>query len=150
MRNSTGWMAISIILEMARRKAARTGLDITLYRGMSFNLPYRDCSFDRVFSSLVFRNLTRGDKKQTLEEILRVLRPCGALHVTDWIKPQNMIMRVASLPQQLFDVIKTTSNNVKGLLPEMFRAAGFEVVKENARYMTLFGTLSLYSAHKNR
>jgi SAM-dependent methyltransferase len=138
------------VLEIAWGKAERSGLEITLDRGMSYDLPYPDGSFDRVLSSLVFHHLTREKKKETFQEILRVLRPGGGLHVADWGKPQNMLMRLASLPLQLFDGVKTTSDNVKGLLPEMFKEAGFEEVKENAWYMTLFGTLSLYSAHKHR
>lgn len=56
-------------------------------------------------------------------------------------------MRVAALPWQTLDG-KTTGDNVKGRLPEFFHRAGFIEVYETSRYMTLFGTLSLYSARK--
>jgi hypothetical protein len=74
------------------------------------------------------------------------VREGGELHVADFGKPQNALMRVAALPWQAFDGWRMTTDNVKGRLPELFRAAGFGEVCETARYMTLFRTLSLYRA----
>jgi ubiquinone/menaquinone biosynthesis C-methylase UbiE len=136
------------ILNIARAKAAKAGVELTFNNAMAFELPYPDASFDRVVSSLVFHHLTRENKVRALEEVFRVLKPYGELHVADWGKPQNLLMRVASLPLRMFDGLETTHDNVKGLLPEMFRKAGFEEVQEATRFMTLFGTLSLYKARK--
>lgn len=136
------------VLEIARAKAARAGLDITLDHGMAFELPYLDNFFDRVVSSLLFHHLTREKKERTSKEIFRVLRPGGELHVADWGKPQNWLMRVAFLWVQLLDGFQTTADNVKGLVPELFRATGFEEVQETGQYATIVGTLSLYSARK--
>jgi len=44
--------------------------------------------------------------------------------------------------------LEETRDNIDGLLPEMFQKAGFEKVEETARFMTIFGTLSLYRARK--
>jgi ubiquinone/menaquinone biosynthesis C-methylase UbiE len=136
------------ILEIARRKAAKEGLEIKLDEGMSYQLPYADNSFDRVLSSLFFHHLTPENKARTLQEMFRILRSGGELHVADFGKPQNTLMRLASLPWQVFDGRKTTADNVQGRMPSIFRAAGFREVCETTRYMTLFGTLSLYRAHK--
>jgi ubiquinone/menaquinone biosynthesis C-methylase UbiE len=137
------------ILTIAREKASRAGLEITFDQGMSFDMPYPDASFNRVLSSLMFHHLTREDKRRTLKEVFRVLQGDGELHVADWGKPQNILMRMASLPLRTFDSFETTSDNVKGLLPDLFREAGFRKVDEQVRYMTLFGTLSLYKACKH-
>jgi ubiquinone/menaquinone biosynthesis C-methylase UbiE len=136
------------VLKIARAKAATAGLDITLNHGMAFELPYPDCSFDRVLSSLLFHHLTRENKTCTLREIFRVLRSGGELHVADWGKAQNGFMRLAFLLVQILDGFKTTADNVNGLLPELFANAGFTGVQESARYRTVFGTLSLYRARK--
>ncbi|MCZ7399209.1 MAG: methyltransferase domain-containing protein [Candidatus Methanoperedens sp.] len=133
------------ILEIAKAKVEKAGLDIALDPGMSFELPYPDHSFDRVFSSLVFHHLTRENKARTFKEIFRVLRSGGELHVADFGKPHNALMYLISL---IFRHLEETRDNINGLLPEMFQNAGFERVEETDRFMTPFGTLSLYRARK--
>jgi ubiquinone/menaquinone biosynthesis C-methylase UbiE len=76
------------ILAMANQKARSAGLEIRFDEGMSFDLPYRDRSFDRVISSLFFHHLTRESKMNTLGEVKRVLKPGGEFHVADWGCPQ--------------------------------------------------------------
>lgn len=135
-------------LEIARAKIARSGFAITLDEGMAFNLPYPDNSFDHVFSSLLFHHLTREDKVHTLKEVHRVLVPGGELHVADWGKADNALMRSAFFLVQLLDGFKTTTDNVKGLLPQFFNKASLQDVQETARYATVFGTMALYQARK--
>jgi len=138
----------SKILEIGRRKAENVGLYITFTQAMAFDLPHPDASFDRVLSSLMFHHLTHEDKVRAMKEVSRVLRRDGEIHIADFGKPQNLLMRVASFPWRLFDGSTTTADNVGGLLPELMRASGFVDVRESARYMTLFGTLSLYAGRK--
>lgn len=133
------------ILEKARTKVAKAGLGISLDTGMSFELPYPDRSFDRVVSSLVFHHLTMENKARTFKEIFRVLRSGGELHVADFGKPHNALMYLISL---VFRHLEEAGDNIRGLLPGMFRKAGFDLVEETARYSTVFGTLSLYRARK--
>lgn len=138
------------VLEIAKAKAVKTGLKIALERGMAFELPYPDRSFDRVLSSLVFHHLTRDNKVRTLKEVFRVLKPGGELHVADWGKPQNTLMRAAFLLVQMLDGFNTTADSVKGLLPELFSQAGFEDTQQTDRHITPFGTLALYRARKTK
>ncbi|MCZ7385536.1 MAG: methyltransferase domain-containing protein [Candidatus Methanoperedens sp.] len=133
------------ILGIAREKVKKAGFDIALDPGMSFELPYPDSTFDRVVSSLVFHHLTREDKARTFKEIFRVLSPGGELHVADFGKPHNALMYLISL---VFRHLEEAGDNINGLLPEMFKNAGFDRVEETGRFMTPFGTLSLYRAHK--
>ncbi len=141
----TGLDGDPTILEIARSKVEEAKLDIALDQGMAFELPYPDGYFDRVVSSLVLHHLTHENKMRTFEEILRVLRPGGELHIADFGKPHNVLMYMISL---IFRHLEETSDNIKGLLPEMLRKTGFEQVEETATFMTVFGTLSLYRARK--
>ena len=133
------------VLEIAKEKAARAGVDIALDLGTAFKLPYPDNYFDRVISSLVFHHLTTENKVRSLKEVLRVLKPKGELHVADLGKPQNTLMR---LPSIIMRRLEESEDNIRGLLPRMFKIAGFELVKENAKIMTLFGTVTLYKGRK--
>jgi ubiquinone/menaquinone biosynthesis C-methylase UbiE len=123
------------------------GVDIKLDQGSAFELPYPDNSFDRVVSSLVIHHLTHENKVCTFREIFRALKPDGEMHIADFGKPQNVLMYLIA---RFFGLFEDTSDNIKGLLPQMFREAGFEYVEETTRYATMFGTLSLYRARKSR
>jgi SAM-dependent methyltransferase len=133
------------ILEIARSKVSASGLDIALDTGMAFELPYPDQNFDSVFSSLMIHHLTRENKERTLKEVFRVLKPGGELHIADFGKPQNVIMWAISLVMRR---LEETQDNIMGLLPEMFHDAGFVHINETSRYMSIFGTISLYRAVK--
>lgn len=54
-------------------------------------LPFRDGTFDAVFSAYVFRNL--DSVETTLVEIARVLRPGGRAGVVDLGRPQRSVAR---------------------------------------------------------
>lgn len=135
-------------LRIARTKIERMGLDVRLDQARTSALPYADATFDRVVSSLVFHHLTPEEKRQTAGEIFRVLRPDGELHVADWGKPQNVLLRAAFLLVQLLDGFGTTAENVRGILPDVVRAAGFADVMVTRRLATAFGSLSLIQARR--
>ena len=133
------------ILEIARRKIARAGAKITLEEGMAFELPYPDWTFDRVVSSLVFHHLTPEDKRRTLAEVWRVLRPGGQLHIVDFGPPST---RAGRLFARIFHPREEQRDNIEGRLPARFREAGFEGVEETARIFNLGGSLSFYRAQR--
>jgi len=64
---------------------------------MAFAPPFAPSSFDRVVSSLVFHHLTSENKRRTLVKVRELLRPGGELHIADWGRPHNALMRVAAL-----------------------------------------------------
>lgn len=136
------------ILAIARAKAAELELSITLDEGMSYALPYEDNTFDCVLSSLMLHHLTRKDKKRTFGEIYRVLKPDGELHVADWGKPHNVLMRLAFYPVQLLDGFETTADNVRGDIPYLMKDAQFAAVEQTIRFATAMGTIALYRATK--
>ncbi|MFQ5523759.1 MAG: class I SAM-dependent methyltransferase [Acidimicrobiia bacterium] len=59
--------------------------------GVGERMPFREASFDGVFSAFVFRNLSSVG--ETLEEIRRVLKPGGVAVVIDLGRPANPILR---------------------------------------------------------
>ncbi len=136
------------ILNIARKKAAKAGVELKLDQGLSFEMVYPEADFDKVLSSFFFHHLTHDAKNRTLKEIHRVLRPGGELHIADWGKPANILLRGGFLIVQLLDGFQTTWANVKGLLPDYIAGAGFEEVKETGQVITPLGSVSLYRARK--
>lgn len=133
------------VLEIARAKAAKAGVELLLDQGMAYQLPYGDGSFDRVLSSVMLHHLSTDNKRRTLAEVLRVLRPGGGLHVVDFGPPHTLYSRLVALVAARSEEIAA---NVQGRLPELFREAGFEGVEEAGQFVTVAGALSFYRARK--
>jgi ubiquinone/menaquinone biosynthesis C-methylase UbiE len=133
-------------LAEAKRKTSKEEIFIQEYDGKI--LPYPSNTFDKVISSLVFHHLNRDQKNNSLREIFRILKPGGELHIADWGKAKNFVMRTAFYAVQLLDGFKTTNDNVKGLLPNYISQAGFKDVQVTREFRTIFGTLALYKAKK--
>lgn len=126
----SGLDADPAVLAIAARKARAAGADIAFDLGRSSALPYADERFDRVLSSLFFHHLSWGDKLLAAQQMHRVLRPAGELHVADWGRAGGLVSRTAYLAIQLLDGFDTTSDNVAGLLPVLFGSAGFRHVED--------------------
>jgi ubiquinone/menaquinone biosynthesis C-methylase UbiE len=137
--------ADSKILEIARAKAAKSMVNLTLDQGMADQLPYAESSFDRVLSSLFLHHLTTENKRRTLREVFRVLRSGGRLHVVDFGPPRTFYSRLLA---RLTAGSEEIAANVQGLLPEMFREVGFVNVAETKQFMTVAGALSFYRGQK--
>ena len=136
------------ILAIASRKGMKAGVSAQFARALSFDLSYPEAHFDRVVSSLFFHHLTWQDKQRTAQELFRILKPGGALHVADWGRAANAFMRGLFLSIQLLDGFKNTQDNVLGKLIELFEQAGFVEVSQRHTYSTIYGTMALYSAVK--
>jgi ubiquinone/menaquinone biosynthesis C-methylase UbiE len=137
------------ILRQARTKAQRADVEVQLDEGLSYELPYTNESFDRVLSSLFFHHLTSENKLRTLEEVWRVLKPGGEIHVADWGMPQNWLMKLASQSIVRLDGA-TTKDNFAGRLSAFIEQAGFANVQETGHFNTVFGTIRLHCALKPR
>lgn len=129
-------------LGIARRKAAEAGLDITFVRGSATAPPFEPGSFDRVLTSLMLHHLLRDQKQRALGAVWSLLRPGGELHLLDWGRPQDPLMKLAFLPVRLLDGFAPTRDNANGDLPALMREAGLTDVAETRHTRTLYGTLT--------
>jgi ubiquinone/menaquinone biosynthesis C-methylase UbiE len=82
------------MIETARRKALKAGLQVQFQVGRIEAIPFPDSQFDLVLSSLMLHHI-HGDaaKQQGMQEMLRVLKPGGRLLIVDVIPPRNPHMR---------------------------------------------------------
>ena len=144
----TGVDGDSAILSLASRKAQQANVAVQFDRALSYALPYSAVHFDRVVSSLFFHHLSWEDKERTAQELFRVLKPGAELHVADWGRATNTLMRGLFLFIQLLDGFENTQDNVSGKLITLFENAGFVEVSQRQAFDTIYGTMALYSALK--
>jgi ubiquinone/menaquinone biosynthesis C-methylase UbiE len=141
------------MLERGAAKADRAGVRISFERRFADELGAPEdpeSCYDKVVSSLMFHHLDSEAKRRALKGIMAWLRPGGTLHIADWGRPQNLLMRCLFLTVQLDDGFAATRDNVLGRLPVLMCDAGFEEVAETRRYATALGSLSFYRGRKSR
>ena len=61
-------------------------------QGFAEDLPFEDNSFDNVFCSFVWRNVS--DTNKALHEVYRVLRPGGKFVLLDMTRPKNSFLKL--------------------------------------------------------
>jgi len=82
------------MLEQAREKAEKKGLDID-FRGAAIEkLPFDDQQFDVVLSSFMLHHLPEDVMRSGFGEIQRVLKPGGRLLAVDFTSGRSLIGRV--------------------------------------------------------
>jgi ubiquinone/menaquinone biosynthesis C-methylase UbiE len=123
-------------LARARRKAEERGVAVRFDRGFSDELPYKEGSFDRVFSALMLHHLALDVKEKTLREARRVLRSGGAFYALDFGGTNGMIAH-------LFHHAHLADQH---RIPGLMREAGFADVTELAPRGTILGRISYWRA----
>lgn len=133
------------MLARAQAKQLRGGTSVQWHRGFAQSLPFQASAFDAVVSSLFFHHLARPDKRAVLAEVARVIRPGGRLLIADWGRPANPASRALFLAVQFLDGFETTRDSVEGALPVLMSDAGFTDVRVVQEFLTVLGTLAMYS-----
>jgi ubiquinone/menaquinone biosynthesis C-methylase UbiE len=132
------------VLERARRKGGAERVSWRL--GLAGELDLEDASADAVVMSLVLHHLGPDAKRAALADVRRLLRPTGRLHIADWGRPHDPLMRAAFTALQLLDGVEGTRDHAAGRLPAFVRDAGFTDVQRYRRLRTVWGSLELLEA----
>lgn len=72
------------MIERAKRKAAKAGVDVAFKPATAEALPFPDASFDAVVCTLMLHHLPRPARQQCAREIARVLKPGGRVLTVDF------------------------------------------------------------------
>ena len=72
------------LIERARRKARKAGVDVPFTNGVVEALPFPDGHFDAVLSTLMLHHLPRDARQQCAREVRRVLKPGGCMLAVDF------------------------------------------------------------------
>ena len=138
-----------VVLEIARAKAERAGVDVEWFQAMGDELEILSSGpADKATSSLVLHQCPLTMKQAIVAAIHAALRPGGALFVADYGEQRGRLMRLLFRQIQRLDGFENTQPNADGALPELFVRAGFECVVERQVLRTPTGSISIYSASK--
>lgn len=134
------------VLAIAARKPGADAVEWR--RGLAGELPLPPASADTVVMSLLLHHLDANAKRAALADALKVLRPRGTLHIADWGRPRDPVMRAAFGVLQLIDGIPNTRDHAAGRLPAFIADAGFTEVVTHDRLRTAWGSLELLTARR--
>ncbi len=134
------------ILDIARSKEGSQGIEFV--GGLADALPFDDGSFDRVVCSLLFHHLDPAVKRAALAEARRVLRRGGRLHVADFGRSHDPLMRILFAGLQVLDGFANTADHPAGRLPAMIQTAGFHSVERALALRTAWGSFEVLSADR--
>lgn len=146
--SAEGADADPVILELARAKARKHGLEIAFRVADLRAAPYPDAAFDAVFCTLVFHLLAPEDKPAALRELWRVLKPGGAAYVSDFGRSPGRFFNPANWALRGFYSLRTTGEMFAGKFPELAAASPFGSAEETGAYRTLYGRLALWRLKK--
>ncbi|MCV7378853.1 SAM-dependent methyltransferase [Mycobacterium alsense] len=129
-------------LEWARRKdGGRSG--IRFEQGYAERLPYADGEFDRVLSSMMLHHIDPGARAAAAEEIFRVLRPGGRLHLVDI---GGDAATDGGVVTRLIRRNHHVAGNLGDAIPRLLNAAGFECAEVATHRQRVVGRLTYYRA----
>ena len=135
------------ILSIAAKKMKSAGVSVKIERYDGGRLPYPDNYFDRVMSSLVFHHLTLRQKYAALDDIYRILKPSGEVHIADFGQPSSSLQRLGFFGVQLLDGFETTNDSLKNALSKAMKETDFEVEEKDV-FKTLVGTVRIFRGVK--
>ena len=75
------------MIELAKRKATKSGVDVMFHTAIVEALPFPDAHFDAVTSTLMLHHLPRLLRQQCASEMRRVLKPGGRVLAVDFTTP---------------------------------------------------------------
>lgn len=124
------------MIELAKEKAKKAGLDVRFRTGVIEDLPFPDGTFQLVTSSFMLHHLPDDLKSQGFAEIARVLRPGGRFLAVDLSGKGSFFWRLMSL------VGHRLPDDYAERLTEMMRGAGLlpEVLPSERPYLVIRAT----------
>jgi ubiquinone/menaquinone biosynthesis C-methylase UbiE len=132
-------------LAIARRKAERARVDVRFEEGYGDALPFEDACFDRVTSSLMLHHLELATRRGMLREVLRVLRPGGALYLLDFGWSGE---RADGVLARLLHGAEHLRENSDARVAELIGEAGFDAVERLAERRLLVGRVAFHRGRK--
>lgn len=122
------------MIAVARKKAARKGLEIDFRVGVIEALPFADSSIEVVTSSLMMHHLPEDLKARGVAEIYRVLKPGGRLLIADFMQPTGTFLNHLFIVFTRHGRLRQGIEDMQGLL----KNAGFsQITQANEKVLVI-------------
>jgi ubiquinone/menaquinone biosynthesis C-methylase UbiE len=141
----TGIDAAPRMIAIAEKKAARQGSAARFAVGIAESLDFADRRFDTVVNSMFTHHINHGLKERAFAEMYRVLRPGGLLVTADIDRPTSRLAAAVGWLSRYLLLQPELEDNLRGLLPDLMRQAGFTRV---VRHEQVYGLVSFFTAVK--
>ena len=130
------------MLDRARRRKAKLNIAVDLHEMNVMNMDFADDSFDGIVSTFLFCVLDAEYQQPALEELRRVCRPGGTIHILEYAISENPLRRFIMklwAPWVRFAYGAEFDRNTEQYL----EAAGLDVVEVKFLYKDIIKLLSV-------
>ena len=135
-------------LAIAADKAKRAGVEVEWIRGFADDAAGFDGSFDKAVSSLLFHQVASKDKATGIAAMLKAVRAGGTIHIADYCRQPDRLMRALFRIIQNLDGYETTQPNADGMMERLLTEhAGVPIVAASV-IRTPTGAISLFRCPK--
>jgi len=130
-------------LSMAQKKAQRAGLDIEFQEAFSDQLSFPEASIDNVFSAFMLHHIQPESKIPSLQEVLRLLKPGGALLLADFESGEHPRGHHFGRTHH-----QSEESRFHHSISDLMQEAGFANVSKFHQQSIILGNVAYYSAER--
>lgn len=136
------------VLKRAKDKAGRARVDIEWRIGFARDAGRSAGQFDKAVSSLVFHQIPAIEKRAGLEGMMAAIRTGGEIHIADYCRQPDWLMRQLFRTIQLLDGPANTGANADGAIEELLASHAGRMILPEALVRTPTGVISLFRLQK--
>lgn len=135
------------VLALAAAKARRAGVDIEWHRGFAQDAELLG-KFEHVISTLVFHQVPPDGKSAGLRAMFAAVRARGTVHVADYCRQPDWLMRQLFRFIQIVDGRRNTQANADGAVERILESLGGRPARPENIVRTPTGAISLFRVRK--
>ena len=136
------------VLAIAAQKAERAGVDVEWVQGYACDAARYDGGFDKAVTSLLFHQVSCEDKRTGIAAMMKAVRPGGEIHIADYCRQPDRLMRGLFRIVQSLDGHKTTQPNADGMIERLLAEHARAPVQATSIIRTPTGAISLFVCTK--
>lgn len=135
-------------LTIAAGKARRAGVEVEWVHGYAHDAARYDGEFDIAVSSLLFHQVHSEDKRTGIEAMFRAVRTGGEVHIADYCRQPDWLMRKLFRIVQSLDGYETTQPNADGAVERLLSEHMESPARPSSVVRTPTGAISLFRVTK--